>query len=139
MWDLQTQSLKPDKAAPHKHVGRQIVLTPEGALPAPYPYSPFVHRAEGRGKARPAFLDVSGCSGQTTSCFMKEGLVRQGTELMTYTLMHPYGSLFMFSSLGEQNFLPASSIHTYWSSQKGRVYDLKKKKRETFLPSDSGQ
>lgn len=112
---------------------RQTV-PPFSALPPPYPHSPFVHGA--RGKAQPASLGVSAAL-EHHFLFHDESLVRQGIGPLPEKALDidldasARGFFFLFSSLGEQSSLPASSSGTCWTLQKRNVTQgWKKKKRE---------
>ena len=130
MWDLHSNSKAWQGCCPQTH-GKTGSPPLESALPPPYPYSPFVHGAEGK-HSQPLWV----CPAALEHHFPlhDESLVRQGTKgplskkLLTWTSMHPHEVFFLFSSLGEQSSLPASSIRTYWTSQK-RSMGLKNEKK----------
>lgn len=132
MWDLHSNSKAWQGCCPQTH-GKTGSPPLESALPPPYPYSPFVHGAEGK-HSQPLWV----CPAALEHHFLlhDESLVRQGTKgplskkLLTWTSMHPHEVFFLFSSLGEQSSLPDSSIRTYWTSQKRSTWLKNEKKRE---------
>lgn len=147
--EICTQVLKPDKAAAHRPMASRAVPHPR------VPSHHHIHTARLSVGQRESTASLSGCvqlPWSPTSYSTIPILVRQGIEgppsrrLSTWTSMHSHEALFLFSSLGEQSSLPASSIRTYRTSQKRHMglKNEKNKKRErerneTFFPSDSGQ
>lgn len=136
MWDLHSSSKAWQGCCPQTH-GKPGSPPPQGALPPPHPHSPFVRGAEGK-HSQP--LWVCAAALEPHFLFHDSYSVRQGIEgplsrkLPTWTSMHSHEALFLFSSLGEQSSLPASSIRTYRTSQKRNMglknEKNKKRKRE---------
>ena len=135
--EICTQVLKPDKAAAHRPMASQAVPHPR------VPSHHHIHTARLSVGQRESTASLSGCvqlPWGPTSYSMIPILVRQGIEgplsrkLPTWTSVHSHEALFLFSSLGEQSSLPASSIRTYRTSQKRNMglknEKNKKRKRE---------